>query len=87
VSCFAIHPTSGLSGFMSKLPVVSGTETIKALYKNGFTVERQRSSHVLLKKDDTSVTVPLHSELDRGTLRAIIDQAHKTKEEFLRHLR
>jgi len=87
VSYFALHPTSGLSGLMSKLPVISGAETIKALYKNGFTVERQRSSHVLLKKDDASVTVPLHSELDRGTLRAIIDQAHKTKEEFLRYLR
>ena len=86
VSCFAIHPTSVLSGFMSKLPVVSGTETIKALYKNGFTVKKQRSSHVLLKKDDARVTVPLHSELDRGTLRAIINQARKTKEEFLKYL-
>ena len=72
---------------MSKLPVISGREAIKALYKNGFIIKRQKSSHVLLKKEDVRVTVPLHSELDKGTLRAIIDQVRKTKEEFLKCLR
>jgi len=72
---------------MSKLPVISGGETIKALYKNGFTIKRRKSSHVLLKKnDDVPVTVPLHRELDRGTLKAIIHQVGKTKKEFLKYL-
>ncbi len=71
---------------MSKLPVVSGGETIKALYKNGFKVKRKRGSHVLLKKDNIRVTVPLHRELDRGTLRDIINQAGKAKEEFLKNV-
>jgi len=35
---------------MSKLPVVSGKQTIKALRKSGFVVMRQRGSHIILKK-------------------------------------
>jgi len=33
-----------------KLPVVSGEETIKALYKAGFRVVRQKGSHVRMEK-------------------------------------
>lgn len=68
---------------MSRLPVISGAKAIKALYKNDFTVQRQKGSHVLLKKAKIRVTVPRHSKLDRGTLKAIINQARKTKKEFL----
>jgi len=71
---------------MSKLPVISGGEAIKALHKNGFIAKRQRGSHVLLKRDDIRVTVPLHQELDRGTLRDIITQAGKTRKEFLKYV-
>jgi len=71
---------------MSKLPVISGGEAIKALHKNGFRATRQRGSHVLLKRDDIRVTVPLHQELDRGTLRDIINQAGKTRKEFLKYI-
>ncbi len=33
---------------MSKLPVISGAECIKALEKVGFVVNRQRGSHITL---------------------------------------
>ena len=70
---------------MSRLPVVSGAECIKALTKAGFVVYRQRGSHVtLIRKDPPSqTTIPNHKELDRGTLRAIIRQAGLTVEEFM----
>jgi predicted RNA binding protein YcfA (HicA-like mRNA interferase family) len=35
---------------MAKLPIVSGTEAVKALKRLGFFVDRQRGSHVVLKK-------------------------------------
>ncbi|GBC96536.1 hypothetical protein HRbin16_02342 [bacterium HR16] len=70
---------------MSRLPVVSGRQCIKALTKAGFVVARQRGSHVVLYRDEppAQVTVPDHRELDRGTLRSIIRQAGLTIEEFV----
>jgi predicted RNA binding protein YcfA (HicA-like mRNA interferase family) len=62
---------------MTGLPVVSGGELVKALEQVGFVVDRQRGSHIILFRADppTTVTVPDHRELDRGTLRAILRQA------------
>ena len=70
---------------MSKLPVVSGAECLKALSRVGFEVYRQRGSHVVLvrKSPPAQTTIPNHRELDRGTLRAIIRQTGLTVEEFV----
>jgi len=70
---------------VSKLPVISGAECVKALTRAGFTVYRERGSHItLIRKDPPSqTTIPNHKELDRGTLRAIIRQAGLTVEEFV----
>jgi len=56
---------------MTKLPVISGRECIRALVKVGFSLRRQESSHMVLRRDNpfTQVVVPDHTELDRGTLR------------------
>jgi predicted RNA binding protein YcfA (HicA-like mRNA interferase family) len=69
---------------MSKLPVISGRDCVKALQKAGFVVKRQESSHIVLRRDSpfAQVVVPDHKELDRGTLRAIIRQAGLTIEQF-----
>ena len=69
---------------MSKLPRLSGRDIIKALFRIGFRVTRQRKHVVMRHADGRRVTVPLHPELDRGTLIAIIKQAGLTREEFLR---
>jgi predicted RNA binding protein YcfA (HicA-like mRNA interferase family) len=73
---------------MSKLPVLSGEKCIKALEKVGFYIKRQEGSHVTLRRDEPfcQVVVPLHKELDRGTLRAIIRQAGLSVAEFSRFL-
>ncbi|HEX3282188.1 MAG TPA: type II toxin-antitoxin system HicA family toxin [Pyrinomonadaceae bacterium] len=70
---------------MSRLPVISGAECIKALAKIGFVVYRQRGSHITVVRLEppTQTTIPNHKELDRGTLRAIIRQTGLTIEEFL----
>ncbi|MBF0466778.1 MAG: type II toxin-antitoxin system HicA family toxin [Nitrospirae bacterium] len=68
-----------------KLPVVSGSECVKALAKTGFIFKRQHSSHIILARDNpySLIVVPDHATLDRGTLRAIIRQAGLTVNEFL----
>ncbi len=58
---------------MSKLPQVSGKETIRALQKIGFKIVHQRGSHVkLLRATDRQkqiIIVPLQKILKKGTLR------------------
>lgn len=63
---------------MPKFPVVSGSQIIKALDSLGYTIVRQRGSHVRLIKNTISgehhITVPLHDEIARGTLNDIISK-------------
>lgn len=63
-------------------PVVSGESLIKALGKEGWTVVRQRGSHVRLKKPGRrmALVVPLHRELKRGTLAGILRDADLSAE-------
>lgn len=70
-----------------KLPVVSGQELVRVLTKHfGFRVLRQRGSHVTLTNDISFISVPLHPELDKGTLRAILNDARIEREEFMRYV-
>ena len=57
---------------------------MRALDKAGFYEKRQHGSHIILRRDNpfAQLVVPDHKELDRGTLRAIIRQAHLTIDEF-----
>jgi predicted RNA binding protein YcfA (HicA-like mRNA interferase family) len=73
---------------MSKLPILSGEKCIKALQKAEFYFKRQEGSHVTLRRDEPfcQLVVPLHKELDRGTLRAIIRQAGISVNEFTKLL-
>ena len=70
---------------MGKLQVISGRECVNALKKAGFFFKRQKGSHIVLRRDIpfAQVVVPDHKELDRGTLRAIINKAELTVDEFL----
>ncbi len=71
---------------MSKLPLLSWREVVKALGKAGFKIGRQKGSHIILVKDESVVPVPRHAEIKRGLLMEIITEAGLTKEEFLRLL-
>ncbi|MBI2499122.1 type II toxin-antitoxin system HicA family toxin [Candidatus Woesearchaeota archaeon] len=72
---------------MAKLPVLSGKEVIKTLSKIGFISVRQKGSHVIMTKEDSegkvALVVPLHKEIDKGTLLEIIRQSKMKREEFL----
>lgn len=73
---------------MSKLPRISGRECVRALERAGFHFKRQEGSHIILRRDEpfAQVVVPSHSELDRGTLRAIIRHAALTVDGFVKLL-
>ncbi len=73
---------------MSKLPRVSGQDTVAALKKLGFYVRRQHGSHIILRRDApfAQTVVPNHRELDSGTLRAIIRQIGIGVDEFVKLL-
>jgi len=47
---------------MSRLPVISGKECIKALQKAGYYVRRQTGSHIILRRDKpfSQVVIPDH---------------------------
>jgi len=69
---------------MSALPILSGENCIQILCGGGYVVTRQKGSHVrLICAGRPPVTVPLHAELDRGTLRAIIRTTGMSIDEFI----
>ena len=73
---------------MTKLPVIAGRDLVRALQQAGFQLDRQKGSHMILFRADppTTLSVPDHRELDRGTLRALLRQAGVTPEELIRLL-
>jgi predicted RNA binding protein YcfA (HicA-like mRNA interferase family) len=71
---------------MSKLPVVSGREVVRALERAGFRIDRQKGSHIIMREPlppFRRITVPDHKTISAGTTRAIIRQAGLTIEQFL----
>lgn len=75
---------------MPKLPRLSGKDVIKALSKVGFEGIRQKGSHIIMIKitneGKKALVVPLHKEIDKGTLMEIIRQAGLKRYEFLKLL-
>ena len=72
---------------MPKLPLISGTKALKAFARLGFVKMRQRGSHVVLRRGADVCVVPMHREIDPGTLRGAIRQANVSEAEFLEALR
>ncbi len=60
---------------MPKPPLVSGPKAVKALERLGFVKQRQRGSHVILRRANAVCVVPMHREIDPGTLRGVLRQA------------
>lgn len=67
---------------MPRLKVLSGRDVIAILATFGFVEDSRRGSHAKLRRVGPSgerqiLIVPIHSELAKGTLRAIYRQALK----------
>ena len=76
---------------MPKLRRLAGRDVLSILRGFGFQESSQRGSHVKLVREVEGarqvLTVPLHTELDPGTLRAIFRQAGRfiTEEDLRPH--
>ena len=66
---------------MPKLRVLSSREVVKIFDRFDFAVIGQTGSHIKMRRvtsdEPQTITVPRHRELDRGTLRAIFNQASR----------
>ena len=67
-----------------RLRLCSGAEAVRKFERAGWTVARQRGSHVMMVKVgyEYTLSVPQHNELGPGLLRKLTRQADLTVEEF-----
>ena len=76
---------------MTKLPIVSGREAIRAFERLGYQVVRRRGSHVRLRHPTEPrrkpLTIPDHKTIKPGLLRHLIADAGITVEEFVKLLK
>jgi predicted RNA binding protein YcfA (HicA-like mRNA interferase family) len=71
---------------MTELAGFSGREIVRRLQKLGYTVLRQRGSHVRLVHADRTkrkITVPMHKEIGVGLLSQILNDAGVNAKIFL----
>ena len=70
---------------MPKVLVLNWKGVVQAFQKLGWTVARQRGSHIILVRDGSYVTlsIPKHRVVAQGTLRSLIRSAGITVEEFI----
>ena len=68
---------------MAKLPRLSGAEAVRALERLGFSVVRQRGSHIIMRRGSSGCVVPNHREIKVGTLAGVLRQAGISPEEFI----
>jgi predicted RNA binding protein YcfA (HicA-like mRNA interferase family) len=74
---------------VTRLPVASGNEAIRASARIGYRLDHQTGSHLILRHESPPhrrLSVPDHRELAKGTLRSLIRQARLTVEDFARLL-
>ena len=67
-----------------RLRLCSGSEAVRKFERAGWTVARQRGSHVMMVKIgyEYTLSIPQHNELGPGLLRKLLRQADLTVEEF-----
>jgi predicted RNA binding protein YcfA (HicA-like mRNA interferase family) len=68
---------------MPKLPRTSAKRIVSVLETLGFTMVRQRGSHMIFRRSIRGCVVPKHKDVAVGTLSGILRQAGVTGEEFM----
>jgi len=71
---------------MPPLPTVSGREAVRTFVLLGWSVARQSGSHIILTRPGhiATLSVPDHTVIAKGTLRALLRSAQITVDEFVR---
>lgn len=65
-----------------KLPVVKGRDLVRALERAGWTVLRQKGSHVRMEREGRHLSIPLHDVVKRGLLAQILEDAGMTADDL-----
>ncbi len=67
------------------LPVLSGREVVRVFQSLGWQVARQSGSHIIMVKEGeiSTLSVPEHREVAKGTLRTLIRASGLTVAEFI----
>ena len=70
---------------MAAVPLLSGQEVVRVFSSLGWSVSRQRGSHIIMTKEGeiATLSIPNHKEVARGTLRSLIRDANLTTDEFV----
>ena len=70
---------------MPTLPNLSGKAVVKVFERDGWEKARQRGSHIVMVKDGsmTTLSVPDHKEVAKGTLRSLIRASGLNVDEFI----
>ncbi len=72
---------------MTRLGSYTGSEVVRAFQRAGWSISRQRGSHVILVKtgSEATLSVPVHQgrTIKRGTLNDLIKDAGLTLDEFV----
>ncbi len=70
---------------MPALRSLSGKEVVRIFESLGWSVARQRGSHIVMVKagEIATLSVPNHKEVSKGTLRSLIRAAGITVDKFL----
>ena len=62
---------------------IKSKEVVKILQKFGFEIKRQSGTHVIMRKENQTVVVPIHKEtIPIGTLKSIERQSNIKFREF-----
>ena len=73
----------------SKYPILPPEKIIKVMKKLGFNKISQKGSHAKYINEKTGkiFIIPMYSEIAKGTLKSILEQADIELEEFLKYLK
>jgi len=71
---------------MPTLPVLRGWDVVRVFESFGWSVARQSSSHIIMIKEGeiTTLSIPDHKDIAKGTLRSLIRAANLTVDEFVK---
>jgi predicted RNA binding protein YcfA (HicA-like mRNA interferase family) len=70
---------------MPPVPLLHPREVVRAFERQGWSVARQRGSHIVMTRPGhiATLSIPDHPEVVRGTLRTLISKAGLTVAEFV----
>jgi predicted RNA binding protein YcfA (HicA-like mRNA interferase family) len=73
---------------MGPIPLLRPQEVTKVFERLGWEIARQRGSHIIMTKSGhlTTLSIPDHSFVARGTLRSLLAKSGVSLEELLNNL-